>query len=300
MTIEFIREASTYAEVLSRASSFLKQNAVDPQIAEWLIKERFDLTLTDLVRLQKHQMNRVDIDQFIEDIKEAGYGKPPQHIVGHEWFYERKFKITEHTLIPRPETEEWFHNYIKQLPDKPLRVIDLGTGSGVLAISHKLERPQDEVTAVDISPDALDVARINAERLNATVTFIESDMMKNVEGTFDLIVSNPPYISHAEHAVMDQSVIQFEPHLALFAEEEGLFFYKQIAKEARDKLTPEGQMILEFGYKQGPQIKALVQKYFPDAVVSLEKDFSMHDRILRLKRHSTRTKEGDRDEDSVS
>lgn len=286
MNTKSLNEASTYAEVLSRASSFLEENNRDPQIARWVMKERFDLSLTDFVRLQNKVMDQRDKEVYIKDVTEAGKGRPPQQIVGHEWFYDRQFKVTEATLIPRPETEEWFHEYITQLPDRPLRVIDIGTGSGVLAVSHKLERPQDEVIAVDISQSALEVAKLNARNLGADVSFYLSDMMTNVEGTFDLILSNPPYISQSERSVMDESVIAFEPHIALFAEEEGLYFYKKIAADAVSRLNPKGYMILEFGYRQGDQIRQLFQRYFPEAEIDIVKDFSQHDRTIHLRNES--------------
>lgn len=236
MNTESFKESSTYAEVLSWASSFLKQKKKDPNIAKWLMKERFSLSLTDFVSCQKKVMDKEGKAHYIRDIKEAGKGRPPQHIVGHEWFYDRKFQVTESTLIPRPETEEWFYDYIESLPKRPLRVLDVGTGSGVLAISHKLERPKDEVIAIDISQPALDVAKINAQKLGADISFVLSDMLSNVSGEFDLILSNPPYISQSERSVMDESVIDFEPHIALFAEEEGLYFYKKIAEQSVGRL----------------------------------------------------------------
>lgn len=300
MTIELFKETFTYAEVLSRASAFLKKSQRDPQIAEWLMKERFALSLTDLVRLRNQVMDEKDKGQFNRDIIEAGKGRPPQHIVGHEWFYDRKFIISESTLIPRPETEEWFERYISALPREPLRVIDLGTGSGVLAISHKLERPQDEVIAVDISQEVLTVARSNAESLGADVLFIKSDMLDEVSGTFDLIISNPPYISQSERNVMDESVIAFEPHLALFAEDDGLYFYKSIAEKSVDKLKPGGQIILEFGYRQARKIVDIFKQYYPKAQITIEKDFNMNDRTLHLKNQGEKREEGDVNADGLS
>ncbi|GEK90408.1 peptide chain release factor N(5)-glutamine methyltransferase [Alkalibacterium kapii] len=282
MNTETFKEATTYAEVLSWASSFLKQNKRDPNIAKWLLQERFGLTLTDFVSCQNKIMPKQARDRYIKDIKEAGKGRPPQQIVGHEWFYERKFMITNATLIPRPETEEWFHRYVKNLPERPLRVLDIGTGSGVLAVSHKLERPQDEVIAVDISQTALDVAKMNAHRLNADVTFHLSNMMSDVSGEFDLILSNPPYISQSEKSVMDESVIDFEPHIALFAQEDGLFFYKKIAEQSVERLRPEGCMILEIGYRQGRRLKEMLQTYFPEADIAIRTDFNNNDRTLHV------------------
>lgn len=287
MNTESFKESSTYAEVLSWASSFLKQKKKDPNIAKWLMKERFSLSLTDFVSCQKKVMDKEGKAHYIRDIKEAGKGRPPQHIVGHEWFYDRKFQVTESTLIPRPETEEWFYDYIESLPKRPLRVLDVGTGSGVLAISHKLERPKDEVIAIDISQPALDVAKINAQKLGADISFVLSDMLSNVSGEFDLILSNPPYISQSERSVMDESVIDFEPHIALFAEEEGLYFYKKIAEESADRLKKEGRMILEIGYTQGDHVKKICQKHFPKSIVTISKDINNHDRTIHVKNRTS-------------
>lgn len=283
MSIEAIKKASTYGEVLNRASFFLEQNQKSPHIAQWLLKERFSMSLTDILIKQRQHMSEEDKLIFVKDVLEAATGKPAQYIVGHEWFYDRKFKVTPHTLIPRPETEEWFDRYIKQLPNKPLRVLDIGTGSGVIAISHKLERKQDEVTAVDINEETLAVARMNAENLGADVTFQKSDMIKNVKGRFDLIVSNPPYIGKDEWTEMDESVLTYEPKEALFAEEEGLFFYKELACTLPDYLNESGTIVLEIGYSQGLAVKKLFEEAFPLARIDIWKDYNEHDRAVCIK-----------------
>ncbi|WP_161878753.1 peptide chain release factor N(5)-glutamine methyltransferase [Alkalibacterium sp. MB6] len=284
MSIKDLSSALTYGEALTRASLFLKKNGKEAHLAEWLLKERFDFSLTDLVQKQRHVMRTDEKEQFIKDILEAVEGKPVQYIVGHEWFYGRRFHVSQDTLIPRPETEEWFDHYIKTLPNRALNVLDIGTGSGVLAISHKLERPQDKVTAVDISPNTLNMAIKNAEEMEADVTFIISDMTKQVTGPFDLILSNPPYIGSEELQAMDDSVLAFEPHEALFAKDEGLFFYKQLAHTIPDILSQTGLIIMELGYKQGQAIKGLYEEAFPKAQVEIRKDFSGHDRTLYVRR----------------
>lgn len=190
--------------------------------------------------------------------------------------------MTPDTLIPRPETEEWFHRYLKNLPEKALKVLDIGTGSGVLAVSHKLERPQDKVTAVDISPEALAVARKNAWNMGADVNFLESDVTEKVTGSFDLVLSNPPYISQNERSEMDESVLNFEPQLALFADDEGLYFYKKMAEALPRLMNKDGHIILEYGYRQGEQVKAIFEQAFPEADVVIWKDMSGHDRVLHV------------------
>lgn len=284
MSINDLSSTLTYGEVLTRASLFLKESEKEPHLAEWLMKERFKFSLTDLVRKQRQVMPEEEKEHYIKDILEAADGKPVQYIVGHEWFYGRLFHVSKDTLIPRPETEEWFDHYIKTLPNRSLNVLDIGTGSGVLAISHKLERPQDKVTAVDISPETLTMAKKNAKELGADVTFLVSDMAEQVTGPFDLIVSNPPYIGSEELEDMDASVVAFEPRQALFAEDEGLFFYKKLAKTLPNILSDTGMIILEFGYKQGQVIKQLYEEAFPEARVEIKKDFSHHDRTLYIRR----------------
>ena len=152
----------------------------------------------------------------------------------------------------------------------------------MLAVSHKLERPQDKVTAVDISPEALAVARKNAWNMGADVNFMESDVTEKVTGSFDLVLSNPPYISQNERSEMDESVLNFEPQLALFADDEGLYFYKKMAEALPRLMNKDGHIILEYGYRQGEQVKAIFEQAFPEADVVIWKDMSGHDRALHI------------------
>lgn len=295
MTTNSEPTGKTYEEVLQWASSFLKDKGQNPHSAEWLLKEQMDWSTTDLLTSRKSDMPLNTRKSYIEGILEASKGIPVQHIIGHEWFFGRQFKVTPDTLIPRPETEEWFYRYLSRLPDKPLTVLDIGTGSGVLAISHKLERPQDKVIAVDISPKALEVAKTNAERLNAEVTFIVSDLAQSVSEKVDVVISNPPYISAEEINVMDESVITHEPHLALFAKDDGLAIYKRLAGELPSVLKPESWVILEYGYKQKDKVESIFAEAFPSAQIEMWQDMSANDRALYLFR-----KEGiheDRDTD---
>lgn len=288
MTINGNDHITTYGEVLIWASSFLKENQQDPHIAQWVMKELFSWNTTQLITLRSHAISDKQRNMYVKAIKDCSTGIPPQHVIGHEWFYDRKFKVTSDTLIPRPETEEWFDRYINELPDRPLKVLDIGTGSGVLAVSHKLERPQDEVTAVDISPEAIAVAEENSRTLNADVTFLISDLTEEISQQLDIVISNPPYISQDERDVMDDSVLIYEPHLALFAEDDGLFFYKKLAKELPAVMKPESCIIMEYGYKQGEKLKELFQCAFPEAEVEIWKDMSGHDRAIVISKNLTK------------
>lgn len=287
MSINKGEQLTTYGEVLNWASSFLKQAHKDPHIAKWVMKELYNWNTTQLITMRFQAVSNEEREAYISAIKDCSKGIPPQHVVGHEWFYDRKFKVTSDTLIPRPETEEWFDRYLKLFSDKPLRVLDIGTGTGVLAVSHKLERTQDEVTAVDISPEALTVAEENASCMNAEVTFILSDLTEKIDQKFDLVISNPPYISQDERGVMDESVLLYEPHVALFAEDDGLYFYKRLAELLPEIMNPESYIIMEYGYKQGEKVKELFQNAFPESKVEIWKDLSGHNRAVFVQNKMT-------------
>jgi len=273
-------QAQTFKEVLDWASSFLERNDKEISGAKWLMKERFDLTQTDLIVNGNNKISKEQKKQYKQDIEQFKEGYPPQYIVGHEWFYDRKFKVNESTLVPRPETEEWFDRYIEMLPDAPLTVVDIGTGTGVLAISHKLERPQDEVLATDISKNALEVAKENARNLKSEVEFLQGDLLKPLKGkTFDLILSNPPYIGSDEWKEMDKSVRVHEPKEALFAKDAGYEIYKQLAERLPKFLNTGGTLIMEIGYRQGERVKDIFSEKF-DAHITIWKDMKGMDRAI--------------------
>lgn len=273
----------TYNEVLHRASSFLEKNNHSVFAAEWLMRERLNWTKTDLVRNFREEMPEEQEKQFKQDIKQFNDGIPMQHIIGHEWFYNRKFKVTNDTLIPRPETEEWLDRVLKMLPKKPLNVLDIGTGTGVLAITDKLERPEDIVTATDLSKEALQVASENAKALQADVTFKQGDLFVPIKNeTFDVVLSNPPYIGLDELNVMDQSVIDYEPKLALFAEDNGYLIYTRLADSIVNHLNPKAQIFLEIGYTQGKRVAETFKKALPQAKIEIWKDFNGLDRVVAI------------------
>lgn len=276
-------EGLNYFEVLQRAQSFLSEKNLPIYAAEWLMQERLSWSKTELVQHYREIMPAVQVKVFAGDIQQFSQGKPMQQIVGHEWFYERKFIVNEHTLIPRPETEEWLDRVFQELPDRPLKVLDIGTGTGILAITHKLERPADEVVALDISMEALEIARENAERLGADVSFIESDLFGALtDKSFDVILSNPPYISESEIALMDESVLRHEPRLALFAKNEGLAIYEALAQDIANYLNDKYFVFLEIGFAQGKQVKEIFKKALPEAEVEIWKDFSDLDRVIAI------------------
>ena len=276
-------EELTYYEVLKRASSFLREIHHSSFVAEWLMRERLDWNKTELVINYQNIMPLAQIKQFEADFKAFLEGLPMQQIIGHEWFYNRKFKVTKDTLIPRPETEEWLDRVLSILPKGPLDIVDIGTGTGVLGVTIKCERPENNVTLTDISEGALLVTKENAQTLGAEVFFKQGDLLDPLKGeTFDVVLCNPPYISEDEVGVMDQSVLDYEPQSALFAEDNGLAIYKRLAASIEEYLNPTGKIFLEIGYKQGESVSKLFKEAFPNAIVEVWKDFNQNDRVVAV------------------
>ena len=204
---------------------------------------------------------------------------PLQYIIGNVNFYGYTYKVNKNVLIPRFETEELVENTIKLIKqhfDKCINVIDIGTGSGCIGLTLKKELPNISVTLTDISKKALKVAKENAKGMD--VTFIHSDMLKNVEGKYDVIISNPPYISYDEE-IMD-IVKNNEPSIALYAKNNGLYYYEEILKNAKKVLNENFLIAFEIGYKQKNAIKELAYKYLDNIEIICKCDLSNKDRMI--------------------
>ena len=191
--------------------------------------------------------------------------KPIQYILGKAWFMGNELMVNEHVLIPRPETEElleWIISYAS-IMNKPLSIIDIGTGSGCIPIALKLALPNCTLTGLDISKDALGVAQMNAKNLNASIEWMEEDILNTaaLDTSYDIMVSNPPYIPLREKKDMQEQVLNFEPSIALFvSNEDPLIYYKAIAKIGKQNLSKNGQLFIEIHYNQGKAILALLDE----------------------------------------
>jgi release factor glutamine methyltransferase len=274
----------TYREVLSRASSFLETEGLEGYAIQYLFLARKNWQKLDWLLHMDQPIPLEDVEQIEADLQQLLQHRPPQYLLGYEEFYGRRFKVTEDTLIPRPETEELVALCLNQTDDNAnLRVVDIGTGTGAIAISLKLERPQWQVSAIDLSEAALTVAKENANQLGAAITFYQGDTLAPVnQQTWDVIVSNPPYISEQEWALMDPSVRRFEPQLALFAEENGLAMYRKIAQQAREILAPNGKVFVEIGFQQGQAVQQIFAGAFPEKNSQVVKDLAGKDRIVAV------------------
>lgn len=218
------------------------------------------------------------VNMYIEE------GKPVQHIIGYSYFYGYQMIVNEDVLIPRPETEElvgYVLSYYDEVFDgKKVKVADVGTGSGAIAITLAKEESNMEVYATDISYEALEVAKKNATKNEANVTFYQGDMLKPLieKGLkFDILVSNPPYIPDDEF--VEDIVKNNEPHVALFGGENGMFFYDVILKDASSILNTPNIIAFEHSYNKKQEMHALIQKYFPNSWYETIKDLSGKDRI---------------------
>lgn len=221
-------------------------------------------------------------DNLEEAIKRLEAGEPVQYIVGDVDFYGNIIKVNKNVLIPRRETEELVEKtieYIKKLfPNQNISMLDIGTGSGCIPITLKKHFPNSNISAVDISEDALKVAVDNSLSNNVNINFIQSNLFENVSGKYHCIISNPPYIKEDEE-IMD-IVKNNEPHLALYAPNEGLYFYEEILKEANKYLEDKFIIAFEIGETQGEEILAIAGKYFPTSKLLLEKDLQHLDRFV--------------------
>ncbi len=235
--------------------------------------------MTELEYLKKYLHPE---DNLEEAIKRLNNGEPLQYIVGDTEFYGSIFKVNKNVLIPRPETEELVEKALNLIPkvfnEKNLNILDIGTGSGCIPITLKKHLPDAELNAVDISRAALEVAKENAKLNNTNVNFIESNIFSNVNDTFDIIISNPPYIREDE-PIMD-IVKNNEPHLALYAKDNGLYFYETITREACNFLNNKFIIAYEIGEEQGESVVSIAKKYFPDAKIILEQDLRHFDRFV--------------------
>ena len=218
-----------------------------------------------------------NLDEAIERYKN---GEPVQYIIGNVNFYGNTIKVNKNVLIPRFETEELVEKTIKRIKnkfDQQINILDLCTGSGCIAITLKKEL-NSNITATDISIDALEVANENIKLNNVDITLINSDLFNNINDKVDCVISNPPYISYDEE--IDELVKNNEPDIALYAPNKGLYFYEEILKNIKKYLNDKFIIAFEIGYKQGNDLVEITNKYLDNVNISVEKDLQGRDRFL--------------------
>lgn len=272
-------------EALQRASSLLEEKGLEAHTARMLMEFVTNKSGATLLADLREPLNEEEHRNFWDHMRELLTGKPVQYVIGQEYFYGYTFQVDENVLIPRPETEELVYGALergrKLFQNRPIHVADIGTGSGAIAVSFKKEWPAADVTATDISEGALAVAKQNAVTNGAAIDFRQGDLTEPIaQQKWDIVLSNPPYIAHEEAALMADTVLDHEPHNALFAEEDGLYFYRKLAENLPLLMNKSFLIAVEIGYLQGLAVHQLFQAAFPEAFVETVKDINGKDRII--------------------
>lgn len=276
-------------EALNWASSFLKEHNRDENAGEYLLCRRLGISRTELLINIRESLSLEDQQWYEKKIHEHAAGIPVQYIIGSEWFYGREFKVTPDVLIPRPETEELVQGVLKmadtEFPKgKTLKVCDIGTGSGAIAVSLALENPNLDVYAVDISQKALFVAKENPAKLGANVNFEQGSFLEPFLGkqTFDIIVSNPPYIADEELVGLDSLVKDYEPVLALSGGADGLDCYRKIIRQIPQAVSSKLILAFEIGAEQGKVLSEMAASAFGGQLrsITVQKDINGKDRMV--------------------
>jgi release factor glutamine methyltransferase len=261
----------TVREALQRASTYLKEQGVKDYrfAAELLLRHLLSWDRTAFfLNLDQKAVDWQRLDPLLQQVAQ---GVPLQYITGEQEFYGLVFSMNKHVLIPRPETEILVEHVLLRLPNEPYTVADLGTGSGAIAVALAVHRPKWRILAVDLSLPALQIAKTNAQQNKVNnVEFVHEDMLSFLDRTepLDAIVSNPPYIPKEEINTLDRHV-QNEPHLALDGGEDGLYFYREIARRIPRALKRGGLAAFEVGFGQARDVMAMFYRFQIDVVKDL-------------------------------
>ena len=269
-------------QALTDARSLLSTSPTPDLDARLLLQHILQAPHSYLIAHDDEQLTAVQIQQYRASLQRAAAKEPIPYILGHAPFYDLEFLVTPDVLIPRPETEQLVQMALSWANGRgPIRIVDVGTGSGCIAITLARHLPQTAVQATDISLAALSIARQNAVRLAPSrVQFHHGSLLEPINQPIDLLVANLPYVTDGEWTMLDDGVKLHEPQVALLGGPDGLDLIKPLLEQATTKLIPGGIMILEIGWRQGTAVQALAQACFPSAEVEIKVDFAGHDRFV--------------------
>ncbi|MGL4662789.1 MAG: peptide chain release factor N(5)-glutamine methyltransferase [Culicoidibacterales bacterium] len=278
--------SKTYKTVLTAAEQQLDNAGLQSTVARMLLMGATQMESSELFLRFEEVISEDEIVKFHQMLNRFQNGEAPQYILGYEYFFGRDFIVNPDVLIPRPETEylvesilEFTDDYFSE--EAQLSLVDVGTGSGAIGISLGCEESKYRVTLTDISEMALDVAKQNAIKFGLDVKTYCGNMLDpliEAKESFDIFVSNPPYIPTEEE--VEALVKENEPHLALFGGKDGLKFYREIFMNVKKIIKPKALLAFEIGWNQGEVLKALAQEAFPNATVMIKKDYNDLDRML--------------------
>lgn len=281
----------TVRELIRQSEALLDEKDKDCNVAKVLFYHLAQKEPHQLYLMMDEEVDDDLLEQFQAGMKRYMDGEPIQYIKGKETFFSRDFIVNENVLIPRYETEELVENILYRIDDffedyESIDLCDVGTGSGAIAISLALEEPKLNVVATDISEEALEVARENAQNLGANVEFYQGDMVQPLldRGVkVDIFVSNPPYIPQDQD--IESVVKDNEPHVALFGGNDGLYFYRQIFENVQPLLKERALLAFEMGFDQREIMEEAVEHYFPNIPYEIIKDMNGKDRMLFIYYH---------------
>lgn len=274
-----------FQQLLNETYDGLSARGFETSRADWLLEDISGMSRTQIAMNLNQDVPSNILDAYLNSRERMYEGEPVQYIAGFTEFYGRKFKVNQHVLIPRPETEELVYQTLQMIQNKQVVVCDIGTGTGAIAITLKKERPDLSVIATDISEEALSIAKTNASTLEAPIEFLKGKSLEpliNENIKVDVLVSNPPYISNEEQKEMSDTVLNYEPHLALFAEDDGLAIYKDIILNLEHVMLDNGIVIFEIGHLQGELLKDFIENHLNVEDVKIIQDINQNNRMIQF------------------
>lgn len=278
-------ENYNFQTLLTETYKALSARGLETSRADWLLEDISGLSRTQILLKQQEPVPDNILKKFLTYRERMYLGEPVQYIVGFAEFYGRKFIVNNDVLIPRPETEELVLQTLNTINQHEQTVCDIGTGTGAIAISLKKELTNLNVIATDISDDALKVAKENARLNQAEIEFLQGDALKPLINNgikVDVLLSNPPYISYEEKVEMSETVLEYEPHLALFTQNNGLAIYKRILNDLDKVMKKDGLVIFEIGHLQGEILKSYIHEHYKVKNLAIIKDINQKNRMIQF------------------
>ena len=266
-----------------KIKDLLDNKTIDKNENYLAISSLLSMSIPEIKLNKEKEISKKELKNYLKIKKQLEKGETIQYILKKANFYGNDFYINKNVLVPRPETEtlvEITNNLIKEtIKNKEINILDIGTGSGVIAITLNLLNKNSKITATDISKKALKVAKINNKKNKTNVKFIKTNLYEKNNQKYDVIISNPPYIDKNDNKI-EEKVKNNEPSLALFAKDEGLFYYKEILKNINKIINEKHIIAFEIGEGQGNKIKEIIEKYLPNDNVTIKKDYNGFERYI--------------------